>query len=268
MNNTITKRLTALMALTAAASSGWAANAEQCAANAQELGARYQIVTEVHRDEHDGKHVHDEQHEHDVISRTNVLELWRHQGLVAHVHPQDQVAEIWNRVSDGRVRPIRYFDNDQRAIEYAPEDVNRGKGDHDWQGKNQLFTDAYLATLTLVSEQGSGCERTITYQQNDASGSTTLVWMPEMNLPKSFENQSGQRTTRWQLTSMQHDHADIEQVFDVREGYLSTDYADIGDNETDPFFRKLINLGFVSHGSSGFYNAEGEDIGGGHGHHH
>ena len=48
---------------------------------------------------------------------------------------------------------------------------------------------------------------------------------------------------------------------------LSTDFADVGDNEAGPFLRKMIALGFVEHGASGFYQANGETLQGG-AHHH
>ncbi len=45
-----------------------------------------------------------------------------------------------------------------------------------------------------------------------------------------------------------------------------TDYSDVGDNESDPFVRKMINMGFVSLGTLGVYNLNGQVIDGVHGH--
>ena len=50
--------------------------------------------------------------------------------------------------------------------------------------------------------------------------------------------------------------------------YQTTDYAYIGDNENDPFLAKMINQGFVEHGASGFYDAQGNQLQGSHKHHH
>ena len=65
---------------------------------------------------------------------------------------------------------------------------------------------------------------------------------------------------------MSSDNKIIDAFFNKNLDYQTTDYADIGDSESDPFLRKMINLGFVEHGSSGMYDAQGNDIGGEHHH--
>jgi len=60
----------------------------------------------------------------------------------------------------------------------------------------------------------------------------------------------------------------IEEFFRIRGSYQTTDYADIGDNESDPFLLKMMNLGFIKHGASGFYDAQGHALKKRHNHHH
>jgi hypothetical protein len=55
-------------------------------------------------------------------------------------------------------------------------------------------------------------------------------------------------------------------AFALRDDYRTIDYADIGDSEDDPFVRKMIRMGFVSHGASGFYDEHGHALDGGHNH--
>ncbi|WP_419811613.1 hypothetical protein [Bacterioplanoides sp.] len=217
------------------------------------IGAQYQLIQET-SDEASVKERH--------------MQLWRMQGQVAHVYPQQQISEIWNQVRDGRVRPTRYFDQDKRAIEYAPGDLNRGKGDRNWQSKYQMIPDALLASMTIQSDTGRGCQQEVVYQRQQEGEQLTIVWLPQQKLVKSFERQYQGQTSRWQLLDIITDPQVISAEFHQREQYLSTDYADIGDNETDPFFRKMINLGFVSHGASGFYDASGNALESHHNHHH
>ena len=54
--------------------------------------------------------------------------------------------------------------------------------------------------------------------------------------------------------------------FALWQQYELTDYADIGDNESDPFLAKMINLGFIQDTHPGFYNSQGQAIGGRHQH--
>ena len=62
------------------------------------------------------------------------------------------------------------------------------------------------------------------------------------------------------LTASHHNQQKVQVEFAKWDNYQTTDYADIGDNESDPFLAKMINLGFVEHGASGFYHADGSPI--------
>ena len=67
---------------------------------------------------------------------------------------------------------------------------------------------------------------------------------------------------------MSLDEVEIAAEFVKREQYISTDYADIGDDHTEPFLTQMVNLGFIEGGASDFYNAQGEALQGEHGHQH
>ena len=68
----------------------------------------------------------------------------------------------------------------------------------------------------------------------------------------------------WQQQSLSHEQADINAFFASRYGYQTTDYADIGDDHTDPFLTNMVHQGFIEAGASGFYNASGEALEGSH----
>lgn len=75
-----------------------------------------------------------------------------------------------------------------------------------------------------------------------------------------------QLTQTLTLDKVKFDKAAVMQQFANWDSFQTTDYADIGDNEGDPFLAKMINLGFIEHGASGFYDASGKALGGGHSH--
>ena len=41
----------------------------------------------------------------------------------------------------------------------------------------------------------------------------------------------------------------------VLPAYQTTDFADIGDDHTDPFLTDMVHQGFIEHGSDGVYHA-------------
>ncbi|OZG74996.1 hypothetical protein BTA51_00920 [Hahella sp. CCB-MM4] len=221
---------------------GQAEMTHQCDLDPAHVGAKYEITSQTTQPKK---------------SSERVMYLWRNDKEVAHQYPQEQVTEIWNLVSDGRIRPIRYFESERRGIEYQPEDINKGKGDRNWPGKFQLISDQQKNKMTLVSSDGAGCDRIETYEFKDGKAQIRLSWLPALKLVQSYSVQQKHLSLQWQLTDVFDNQNRIQALFQSYRDYQLTDYADIGDNESDPFLQKLINLGFVSHGASGFYDDQG-----------
>ena len=69
--------------------------------------------------------------------------------------------------------------------------------------------------------------------------------MPQKQLIQNLEVKHPRFTETWELTSLNLDKTEIAAEFAAREQYLSTDYADIGDDHTDPFLTQMVNLGFI-----------------------
>ncbi len=233
----------------------------ECALDASVLGARY--ASTIH-----ARHAANHQHAGDRADNiTRTMTLWRNGKRVAHEFPQAQITEIWSRLPNGYLNVTRHFDGYQRGIEYQPLELNRGKGDKDWRLKYQLVSDTLKHKMHLVDTEGEGCEKVEHYELTDAGATHRLAWLPAPRLVKSYIVERKERTENWSLESVVTDAEQVKQAFARRDGYDTTDYADIGDNESDPFLLKLVNLGFVHH-ASGFYDVNGKPIDDGHGHAH
>ena len=205
----------------------------------------------------------------DGDSRSARMTLWRKPQTVAHQYPQTQITEAWQAVSNGSLKPTRYFDAHQRAIEYQPNDVIHGKRETDWSYRNQLISDQLLQRMTKVSTTGSGCDRTEKYHLKQQGQTLILTWLPAYRLPQRFErrDESGNQVV-WQQQQSLSEKAAITAFYQQREAYYATDYADIGDDHTDPFLTQMVTQGFIEAGASGFYNSKGEALEGEHGHSH
>ncbi|MBW8191473.1 hypothetical protein K0504_10535 [Neiella marina] len=200
-------------------------------------------------------------------SQTKSLTLWRNANEVALQYPQEKITEVWTRGHDGRSRPVRYFDQYQRGIEYFPDEVKNSRSEQVWQTKYQLIDDEFRSSMALVASTGSGCQRTETYELKKQGKIYRLVWQPQSQLVVEYREKAMSQDFVIKLQEVSQEDDKIEQFFVSRQAYQTTDYADVGDNESDPFLRKMMNLGFVSHGASGFYSADGKPLGGsGHAH--
>ncbi|MBQ0794512.1 hypothetical protein [Zhongshania sp.] len=192
--------------------------------------------------------------------------LWRRANSVAEQYPERGITELWERNHSNSIKLNRYFDAYQRGIEYSPSEIKVVKTDDDWSMKNQLIADSLLSKMSLSKKSGKACERKEIYTLENDNETITVVWLPAYKIVKSYKRSANGKISHWSLTEMSSDSKIIDAFFIKYLDYQTTDYADIGDSESDPFLRKMINLGFVEHGSSGMYDAQGNDIGGEHHH--
>lgn len=192
------------------------------------------------------------------MTRQSELILWRQGDTVAHQYPQTHITETWYLSKNQQIKPTRYFDEYQRAIEYQPGEQVHGKSERDWLYRYQLVSENLLAQMTLKQESGSGCERQQVFVHHSTNSSIELTWLPEQQLLSHFRWQKAEVSEEWQLVAQNHDEKTIKTFFNKLDQYKSTDYADIGDDHSDPFLTKMVTLGFVEHGASGFYDTQGK----------
>mgnify|MGYP001811865966 FL=1 len=209
---------------------------EACAIDPDRLGARYAVTRTVG----DGS-------EKEVSVQH--IQLWRRGDQVAYVHEEREITEIWDLVSDGRQKLIRYFDGYERAIEYQPEDIETGSGEAAWNARYQLVPDAELAAMDQTGSSGSGCDESMVLSKIDeASGASVVIrWRPGLEMVEELERATGIETVTWELDALYTDGARVDSEFTRRHVYNTVDFVDIGDNESDPFLQKMINLGFIEH---------------------
>ncbi len=65
----------------------------------------------------------------DTPVRTVERELYREARRVLHVRPDRGVADHYALTPNDRLRSVRYFDRDERAIAYEPADLVAARGD-------------------------------------------------------------------------------------------------------------------------------------------
>lgn len=222
--------------------------AGQCDTNTGYAKANYTVTTDA---------VANKQH------TENAFTLWRTPHQVAKQNPQ--FIELWQQLRNQQMRPIRYFQHAQRGIEYQPSEV---QGEQDWSAKYQLVSNALLEKMTLKNSAGEGCELTEHYQYQQAETKIELTWLANQQLVKEMRISSPSYSRTVALTTVEHNKDAVTAQFAKWDNFQTTDYADIGDNESDPFLAKMINLGFVEHGATGFYDAQGNQLQSEHQHHH
>lgn len=176
------------------------------------------------------------------------LTLWRLDSEVAHERPAQGLTDVWNRLPDGRLRPVRYFDEYRHGIEYQPGDIPLSDN---WSKQSQLLSDEALSAMRLVATHGEGCYRTERYERALREGKLEVLWNPALKLLVRLDRSHAGGTTTLVTQALTTDRERVRQAMLSRADYQTTDFADIGDNESDPFLKRMIRLGFVSHHEGG-----------------
>lgn len=164
--------------------------------------------------------------------RGEVISVWTHQGGAASL--------------------LRVFPQYQRTIWYPAGDLRALGKEASWSGVTG-WPDPQGSGYQRVGEDVSlvqGCPA----KEYLGHGKMSVLWLEDVQLPARMAGTG----TVWQLVSL--DVVSQASTFDLWSGWESTDFADVGDNESDPFLRRMISLGFVEHGASGFYHADGTPL--------
>ncbi|WP_370980319.1 hypothetical protein [Agaribacterium sp. ZY112] len=196
------------------------------------------------------------------------LNLWRFGSKVMQEYLPPAISIYWAIDEKAGIWRTQYFDKHQRAIEYDAERLDQKQSLKRWQRYSQLLSDDDVAAMDKEGSYGQACKHVDYYTEVEGDKKYKLWWLSELKLPLRYEvkAEGNVDSTIWSLVQLDKDFNKIQQGLDKRENYHATDFADIGDNESDPFLLNMMNLGFIEHGASGFYNAEGHSMGDGHHH--
>jgi len=217
----------------------------ECSVDNAVLGAAYKVTTVVP----DKK----------ILTSKHIV-LWRNGKQVAHEYLDNHVTELWEQTSNGMLRLVRYFDKHARGIEYQPNEIKSSMGGNAWEIKQQLVSPELINSMRLQSTQGKDCNKLESYVLKTNNNTITLQWLANQRLVKSYREEFRNHKVSWELEQTITNPRQVNKTFTSRSNYQTTDYTDIGDNESDPFLMQMIHLGFVEHSSAGFYDAQGNHL--------
>lgn len=216
-----------------------------CAINNDILGAVYKVTT-IHKNNNSESAQH--------------ISLWRNGKQVALEYPDAHMTELWEQMSNKKLRMVNYFDTQQRGIEYQPDEIKISHTENDWLLKRQLITNDLIHSMQQVKTIKDDCDDLASYTLDQKEIKINLQWLIKHELVKKYQEESKNTIVVWKLEQVIYDPEKVKNVFLTRSKYQTTDYTDVGDNESDPFLLKMINLGFIAHTSSGFYDAQGNPL--------
>lgn len=173
--------------------------------------------------------------------------LWQTANQIGYQY--SEISEIWHRKTSGAVEYSRWFEQANRAIDYTNGDLKSLNRDTNWAQVSGLVKPNTLAQLKKSATQPSTfhCLKAEKYSGEIGQRKYEIVWLPQIKQPAVFIVESENKTLKTVLTH-RSSLVQAQQFFAKGQRYSSMDFADIGDNEADPFVSAMINQGFVEHG--------------------
>ncbi|CAA0081201.1 Uncharacterised protein [Halioglobus japonicus] len=171
---------------------------------------------------------------------TQTLLLLRSANRVMHIHPAQHTADVWERNAHGGVHFSRFYDSRQRGIEFYQGVAAEPSSQLSWDQAYQLLPTAVLSENEIQSVRAApGCARVESYRYTVEGDTYTLEWLPAQQLVLSLTVDRGLYHMTWTLEYVVAQPDRLNEEMRMREAYITIDYADLGDQESDPFFRSL-----------------------------
>lgn len=189
------------------------------------------------------------------------LQLLRRQAQTAYFNPGNGVGEWWNFSVAEHPSFIRVFAKQQRRIDYYMGDL-RTLNIHVSQPEIESFAAAHLRSQLRHKGAGS-CADSQVYEGDYQQVHYRLLWSDSLQLPLQLTTEHKGQIKQWQASKIMP-ASEVDMLLSRWQQFADTDYADIGDNETDPFLAQMINQGFIEHSEHAVYNSNGQPMSGQH----
>lgn len=162
---------------------------------------------------------------------------------VTYHYPNAGITDLWWLDDHQEIRLIKAFNKQQRAIEYEPLEVAMLVKQR-WPKLQHLIAPVVLKKLKVRTRDDAGCLSSTHYTGFVDNIRVDVVWLDQLAMPKTLTWQDNKGKTEYVLQSLAPENTALLKKVD---DFDTTDFADIGDNEADPFLNKMISLGFIHH---------------------
>ncbi|MDP3330596.1 MAG: hypothetical protein Q8Q40_11255 [Methylococcaceae bacterium] len=160
--------------------------------------------------------------------------FWRTAKRVETHNLQDNTGEIWTKSADGKIAYERVFHDQQQVIEYTPGDLNAIGSVPDWSAIATLLNQPMIAGLVEDDHEQVLGRPASHYQSNTLE----VTWLDREQLPALIKRNDHGHTITTRVIGI-YPLAESPWSYQRSTNYRYTDFADIGDKESDPFIQSI-----------------------------
>lgn len=168
-------------------------------------------------------------------SRSGEWYLWRDENRVEIRAGSGRIGEIWRRDGQGRINFTYVEPAHKRGIEYTPTDLKLLGNERAWSKLASIVSPADLEKLTAGGETEILGHKALRYQGIMDKRTVEVIWIPSLQLAARVSHTYADRQVTTELQAFMNDEKGIDAISDQElKSYQLIDYADVGDNETNP----------------------------------
>lgn len=175
-----------------------------------------------------------------VAGRPQVTEwtLRRTANRIEILERRNDTGEIWSRDEKGNISFERVFHKQRRVLDYSAADLRSLDNYPEWDKIAEVI-DAQLLGAALkhvgtTRVMGKTAER---YRGRLGNTSMEVTWLPQDRLPYKVKQSGPNQQTEIKLKRLSA--ATPTSSAEDLTAYTRLDYADLGDDPSDPFFKRL-----------------------------
>lgn len=179
-------------------------------------------------------------------TRSQTIEIWRQSRRVAIKQGDSGYIELWELGAKNEPKLTRYLEPLKQGIEYYSHSPNP-TSESVWLHKWQLVSQTELDALLLIDTKTNACNTVQSLRGESIEKEVALDWLSFWRLPKHLTRRSNNTVLELRLNTLSSNADEVDAFFDQLDLWKTTDFADIGDSESDPVLAKMINMGFIEH---------------------
>jgi len=164
--------------------------------------------------------------------------FWRTAKRVETHNLQDNSGEIWTKSADGKIAYERVFHDQKQVIEYTPGDLNAIGAVPDWSAVATLLNLSMTAGLIEDGREQVLDRPASHYQSNNEGIPLEVIWLDREQLPALIKRNDHGHTITTRVIGI-YPLAASPWPYQRSTNYRYTDFADIGDKESDPFIQSI-----------------------------
>jgi len=165
--------------------------------------------------------------------------FWRSARRIETHNLHDNSGEIWSQSAYGKIGYEQVFHQQKQVIEYVPGDLSAIGLQLDWPALASLLNPAMTRSLLADGRENVFGRSAVHYQSNHADQPLEVLWLDYEQIPALIKRTENSKSITTRITAL-YPLAQSPWPYQRSGDYHHTDFADLGDKESDPFIQSIL----------------------------